>query len=204
MTNRSISTANLLERFRKGDSDAASQLVIVFYDVLRRMAAAQMRDERAGHTLQPTALVNELCIKLLKQKALPTPSTAIEERLQTEKDFLGLARYLMTQILIEYGRARSAARRQHNRTDFDHALTVASVSDDQRSDVLLALDTLEKRDPDLRRLVDLRFFCGYTIAETAALLKKGQTQVKMDWHLAKLWLEKELESPGSRVARIDD
>jgi RNA polymerase sigma-70 factor (ECF subfamily) len=201
---QSIRMVDLLERFRGGDRTAASQLVTIFYDELRRIAAAQMRGERIGHTLQPTALVNELYFKMLQQKALPPPSAATEQRLRTEGDFLGLARYLMAQILIEYGRATRAAKRHHFKAELDEARAVSIDSNDHHLEVLSALDALESLDPDLRRLVDLRFFGGYSIAETARLLKKGQTQVKADWKVARLWLLRQLGPLGDVVEGVGD
>ncbi len=201
---RALSMGDLLERFRQGDREAAAQLVAIFYDELRRIAAMQMRGERVGHTLQPTALVNELYFKILQQKPLPPASGAAEDRLRTEDDFLGLARYLMAQILIEYGRARRTYKRWHIKAELDDARTMPADTGSNQVEVLSALDALESLDPDLRRLVDLRFFCGYSIAETARLLKKGQTQVKADWRVAKLWLQRELGPLGDAVEGIDD
>jgi RNA polymerase sigma-70 factor (ECF subfamily) len=201
---RALSMGDLLERFRQGDREAATQLVAIFYDELRRIAAMQMRGERVDHTLQPTALVNELYFKILQQKPLPPASGAAEDRLRTEDDFLGLARYLMAQILIEYGRARRAYKRRHIKAELDDARTMPANTGSNQVEVLSALDALESLDPDLRRLVDLRFFCGYSIAETARLLKKGQTQVKADWRVAKLWLQRELGPLGDAVEGIDD
>jgi RNA polymerase sigma factor (TIGR02999 family) len=186
------STVDLLDRFRQGDSEAAAKLVVVFYDELRRIAAAHMRGERPGHTLQPTALVNELYFKVIQQKPLICRSGPQDERLRTEADFFRLARYLMAQILIEHGRSKVALKRRHTRVDLDEASTIQVQSDQDQSQVLAALDRLEGQDPELRRLVDLRYFCGYSVAETARSLGTGQTKVKADWRLAKLWLQREL------------
>jgi RNA polymerase sigma factor (TIGR02999 family) len=186
----SRSIVGLLERFRGGDREAAAQLVTIFYDELRRIAAGQMRGERAGHTLQPTALVSELYFKILQQKPLPSSSGPAEDRMRTKGDFLGLARYLMAQILIEYGRATRAHKRRHVKAQLEEAHTVAAQVDAHQIDVLSALDALASLDPDLRSVVDLRFSCGYSIAETARLLRRGQTQVKADWRVAKLWLQR--------------
>jgi RNA polymerase sigma factor (TIGR02999 family) len=195
---------DLLDRFRRGDSDAASQLVMIFYDELRRIAAAQMRGERIDHTLQPTALVSELYFKMLRQRGLPPASGAAEERLRTEQDFLGLARYLMAQILIEHGRARRAWKRRHVKAELDEARAVPADAGAHQFEILSVLDALESLDPELRRVVDLRFFGGYSIAETARLLKKGQTQVKADWRVARLWLQRELGPLGEGVEGLDE
>ena len=204
MDGQTVSMVDLLERFSRGDSDAAAHLVTIFYPELRRIAAARMRGERVGHTLQPTALVSELYFKMLQQKGLPPPTGPTEERLRTEKDFLGLARYLMVQILIEYGRARQASKRRHIKVELDEARATPIESNDHEADVQSALDALESLDPDLRRLVDLRFFCGYSIAETARLLNKGQTQVKADWRVAKLWLQRKLGPLGEAIEGVEE
>src|SRR4029078_11979136 len=109
----------------------------IFYEELRRIAAAQMRGERVGHTLQATALVAELYFKLIQQKGLPEPSSATEERLRTTQDFLGLARYLMAQILIEHGRAKRAWKRRHIRVELDEARAVSQELGDYHQDILL-------------------------------------------------------------------
>jgi RNA polymerase sigma factor (TIGR02999 family) len=198
------SAVELLERFRGGDHEAAARLVTVFYDELRRIAAAQMRGERPGHTLQPTALVNELYFKVMQQKSLSSVSDPQNDKLRTEADFFRLARYLMAQILIEHGRSRRTLRRKHKRTELEEASAVQVGTDGDRAEVLTALDRLEAQDPKLRELVDLRFFCGYSIAETARLLGTGQTKVKADWRLAKLWLQRELGALGNALGECEE
>jgi RNA polymerase sigma factor (TIGR02999 family) len=123
--------------------------------------------------------------------------------MRSEADFLRLARYLMAQILIEYARSRRVLKRRHTQLPLDEASSVPENSADSHYDVLAALDALEERDPELRRLVDLRYFCGYSIAETAQLLQVGQTKVKSDWRLARLWLQREL-GIGESLSTDDD
>jgi RNA polymerase sigma factor (TIGR02999 family) len=183
----------MLDRFRAGDSHAAVSLVAIFYNELHRIAVHQMRGEDPGHTLQPTALVNELCFKMAQQK--PKVSTAVStesEVLRTEGDFFRLARYLMTQILIEHARAKRALKRRHIKIELEEALETHSGGADRESAILGALDVLEKQDPELRRLIDLRFFCGHSVAETARLLGVGQGKVKAEWRVARLWLQRNI------------
>jgi len=189
---KEITNLELLERFRMGDTNAAAQLVAVFHGELRRIARAQMSRERLGHTLQPTALVNELYFKILQQKPRSEALDPVAGKLRSEADFLRLARYLMAQILIEYARSKHVVKRRHTSLPLDDALAVQADSGESHAKILSALDALEERDPELRRLVDLRYFCGYSIAETAKLLHVGQTKVKADWRLARLWLQREL------------
>jgi len=126
------------------------------------------------------------------------------EKLRTEADFFRLARYLMAQILIEHGRSRRTLKRKHKRAELDEASAVQVETDEDRAEVLAALDRLATQDPQLRELVDLRFFCGYSIAETARLLGTGQTKVKADWRLAKLWLQRELRSVVHALEECDE
>lgn len=186
------STLELLNRFRKGDRDAAESLFTIFYGELRRLAALHMRSECVGHTLQPTALVNELYFKLINQKALTADSDAQRDRLRSEGDFFRLARYLMAQVLIEYGRAKQSIKRKHIKAELDEARTVRIDSDERITELLSALDRLEAQDPELHRIVEYRFLCGYSIMDTARLLGVGQTKLKADWQVAKLWLQREL------------
>ena len=188
----SHSTLELLERFREGDRDAAERLFTVFYEELHRIAVGRMCREAPGHTLQPTALVNELYFKVIQQKGLQPGLEGQAEKLRTASDFLQLARYLMAQVLIEYGRAKRTRKRKHTKVELDEVLAVQVDSDENLGEVLAALDRLEAQDPGLRRIVDLRFFCGYSISDTARLLGVGQAKVKADWRVAKLWLQREL------------
>jgi DNA-directed RNA polymerase specialized sigma24 family protein len=116
--------------------------------------------------------------------------------MRTESDFFRLARYLMAQILIEHARAKRALKRRHIKVALDEALAFHSNVAGREPAILHALDLLEKQDPELRRLIDLRFFCGHSIPETARLLGIGQTKVKADWRLAKLWLRREMGELG--------
>jgi RNA polymerase sigma factor (TIGR02999 family) len=198
------STVELLDRFRKGDHEAAKLLIEKFYYQLRRIAAVHMRSERPGHTLQPTALVNELCLKVSQQKSMSSVSDPQNEKLRTEADFLRLARYLMAQILIEHGRRRLALKRRHTRVELEEALAVQVEPDERHAEVLAALDRLEAQDPELRRLVDLRYFCGHNNPETARMLGMGATKAKADLRLAKLWLQRELGGLGNEFGEDEE
>lgn len=192
MTKRKATDArDLLTRFRHGDAKAAELLVEMFYDELRRIAGGQLLGERASHTLQATALVNEMFFKLKQQKGVPGND---DDKLRVTGDFFALARYLMRQILVEHGRAKQTLKRSHFKVSLDEALHLCREPAPETEEVMDALNRLEERDPLARSIIDLRYFCGYSIEETAAALGVGKTKVKEDCRVALLWLQRELRT----------
>lgn len=166
-------------------NDAVFETVV--YGELRRLAAAYMRRERPGQTLQPTALVHEAYLKLLKDRP---------ERWQNRAHFCAIAAHAMRQILIERARARDALKRGGGqpRVTFDEGLPAAAP--DQSVDMIAldaALDRLAALDPGQARIVELRFFGGLSIEETAEAMKISPATVKRHWAAARAWLAKELE-----------
>src|SRR5687767_10494066 len=168
------------------DGGSVDSLLPVVYQELRRLAASYLRREKAGQTLQPTALVNEAYLRLLKDRP---------DRWQNRAHFCAIAAHSMRQILIERARARGALKRGgvRARVTLDDALVAGS----DRSIDLIALDhALEKLaalDPVQARLVELRFFGGLTIEETAEALDMSPATVKRHWTVARAWLARELE-----------
>jgi RNA polymerase sigma-70 factor, ECF subfamily len=178
----------LLASVNEGDPEALEQLIGTIYGEMRRMSAALMRREAAGHTLQPTALVNEAFIRLIQG----------DPRWVSRAHFFGAAARAMRRILVEHARAKSAQKRggEAHRITFED-LSVAS--EDNQIDLLAldqALQALEKTDPRLARVVELRYFAGCSIEETAELLAVSVATVKRDWAYAKAWLYDFME--GSR------
>lgn len=165
------------------DLDALLPLV---YAELRRLAAGYLRREKPGQTLQPTALVHEAYLRLMKDRP---------DRWQNRAHFCAIAAHSMRQILIERARARGAAKRggARPRVTLDEAL----VAGNDRSIDLLALDEALERlaalDPEQARLVELRFFGGLTVEETADAMNISPATVKRHWTVAKAWLSRELE-----------
>jgi RNA polymerase sigma factor (TIGR02999 family) len=161
-------------------------LLPIVYEELRRRAAAYLRRERAGQTLQPTALVHEAYLRLMKDRP---------DRWQNRAHFCAIAAHSMRQILIERARARHALKRggAPPRVTLDEGL----VAGEMRSIDLLALDEalgrLEQLDPEQARLVELRFFGGLTIEETAEAMGTSPATVKRHWTVARAWLARELE-----------
>ena len=169
------------------DRQSVNSLMPVVYQELRRLAASYLRRERPGQTLQPTALVNEAYLRLMKDKP---------GRWQNRAHFCAIAAHSMRQILIERARARGAQKRggERQRITLDERLMPGS----ERSIDLIALDEALERlaalDPDQARLVELRFFGGLTVEETATALNISPATVKRDWASAKAWLYQELSA----------
>jgi len=180
-----------MARFRHGDHDAAGQLVELFYPELRRIAAARMRAERADHTLQPTAVVHQLYLELVKVKALRPAGLGGDGE---KAAFLGLAAYLIRQLLIHH--ARPLAKRAQKaevpelpgpHTDPQHSLV----------EIEGVLNRLATINPALRRVVELRVFEGLTREQIAHEMGCGTATVARHWSFARNWLEEALGgTPG--------
>ena len=178
--------AALVENARLGDEEALAALIPLVYDELRRLAAHYLRRERPGQTLQATALVHDVYLRLLQDSHLSWQSRA---------HFFGIAARSMRQILIERARARGAAKRggDHVRVTFDPECMVtvpeSSIDLEALDDALTRLAAL---DPDLARVVEVRFFGGLSIEETAEALSVSPATIKRRWTLAKAWLARDL------------
>ena len=168
------------------DRESLDSLLPIVYQELRRLAAGYLRRERPGQTLQPTALVHEAYLRLMKDRP---------GRWQNRAHFCAIAAHSMRQILIERARARGAAKRggARQRITLDEGL----VAGGDRSIDLVALDEALQRlaaiDPEQARLVELRFFGGLTVEETAEAMDISPATVKRHWTVAKAWLTRELE-----------
>jgi RNA polymerase sigma-70 factor (ECF subfamily) len=181
MTTKTDSVTQLLVAWSDGDQAALDQLVPLVHEELRRLARSYMRGERSGHTLQTTALVNEAYLRLIDQKHV---------RWQNRAHFLAIAAQLMRRILVDYARRRQYQKRGAGAMQV--SLAEAEALADERSPDLVALDEallgLAEIDPRRSRVVELRFFGGLNIEETAEILKVSPTTVERDWTTAKAWL----------------
>ena len=171
------------DNLRDGSADGLLKLV---YAELHRQAHRYLQKERAGHTLQTTALVHEAYLKLVEQK-----SVAWESR----SHFFAIAATMMRRILIDYARTKHRARRGGSNEDLplEDALTIGVGETD--FDLLAldeALDRLAAKEALLAKVVELRFFSGLDVAETAEVLGISESTVKRDWQMAKAWLHREL------------
>lgn len=176
----------LLRAWSDGDDAALAELVPLMEAELRRLARGYMGRERRGHTLQTTALVNEAFVRLIDARQV---------RWQDRAHFLGISARLMRRVLVDYARRRGFQKRGGGaqRVTLDDALVM--TPDPAFNVVALdrALQALEKSDPRKSRTVELRFFGGLSVEETAEVLHVSIDTVKRDWRLAKLWLLRELK-----------
>jgi len=178
---RPKSVTQLLVAWSDGDQSALDQLVPLVHEELRRLARSYMRSERPGHTLQTTALINEAYLRLVDQKNV---------RWQNRAHFLAIAAQLMRRILVDHARRRQYWKRGGGALQV--SLANAEALSDERTPDLVALDeallALAEIDPRRSRVVELRFFGGLNIEETAEVLQISPTTVERDWTTAKAWL----------------
>jgi len=176
----------LLVDWSNGDESALDKLMPVVYDELRRLASNYLRRERAGHTLQPTALVNEAYLRLVDQR---------QARWQNRAQFFGVAAQLMRRILVDHARVRQAQKRggsDQQQLSLSHADQVAQKPDVDLLALHEALNQLAEIDEQQARIVELRFFGGLTIEETAEVIGISHATVERDWTMARAWLRREL------------
>jgi RNA polymerase sigma factor (TIGR02999 family) len=179
----------LLLAWNQGDETALDKLMPLVYDELHRLAARYMGGERAGHTLQTTALVNEAYLRLIEARHVDW---------QNRAQFFAISAQLMRRVLVDFVRARSYQKRGGGvqQVPLDEALEVSL----ERGAELIALDdaltSLAELDARAGRVVELRFFGGLSVEETAAVLQVSPKTVKRDWNWAKAWLARELRSGG--------
>ncbi len=176
----------LMRSFRQGDQQAAKQLVDLLYPELRRIAAGQMRLERADHTWQPTVLVNELYLELIKIRALKPGEDEAGER----EAFLRLAAHLMKRLLIHHSRPRY---RRVEKVPLDGIAETKRGGGEELAQIEAALSRLAALNPRLRTVVELKVFEGLTGEEIAQRLGCGPATVARDWNFARHWLQKELQ-----------
>jgi RNA polymerase sigma factor (TIGR02999 family) len=175
----------LLKEWNAGDRRALDRLTPLVHDELRRQAARYLRRERPGHTLQTTALINEAYLRLIDAK---------DVRWQSRAHFFAIAANLMRRVLVEHARRRDAGKRGGSqvRVQLDEALAVADETDVDVLAVDEALDRLAAVDPQQARVVELRFFGGLSVEETARALGVSPKTVKRDWSVARAWLRREI------------
>ncbi len=177
----------LLVELKAGNPEAETKLVPVVYDHLRRLAARYMRGERPGHTLQSTAVVHEAYIRLFSQEGADW---------QDRAHFFGIASRVMRQILVEYARSRGRQKRggAAEALPLDRALEFTPAKSQELIRLDDALESLARIDAQQARVVELRFFGGLTVEETAEALGISPRTVKRDWRVARIWLYAELSS----------
>jgi RNA polymerase sigma factor (TIGR02999 family) len=173
--------SGLLQAWGRGDVEARDQLLPLVYQELRGRAAAYLRRERPGHTLQPTALVHEAYLRLVKQNRMAW---------QNRAQFLGVAAQMMRRILVDRARARKMAKRSGRwaRVTFDEALASRPAPDVDLLDLDHALTGLATFDPRKSQVAELRFFGGLSLDETGHVLGLSVATVEREWQAARAWL----------------
>lgn len=175
----------LLLAWNEGHADVLDRLMPLVYDELRRIARRQMRRERAGHTLQTTALIHEAYVRLIDAHAVSWQGRA---------HFFGLAAQAMRRILVDFARERDAQKRggAAQQVSLDEVMTVTPGLDEDFVALDEALRALADADERKCRVVEMRFFAGLTEQEIAAVLNLSEETVRRDWRLAKAWLRRYL------------
>ena len=186
---RSADITGLLVAWGNGEQAVASPLMDAVYSELRRLARGYLRRERADHSLPPTALVHEAYLKLVDQRRV---------RWQSRTQFFAIAAHLMRRILVDHARARAAAKRGAGaKVALDDGDAETNPPNVDMLDLDAALEELALVDPRQSRLVELRFFGGLTVNETAVVLGVAPITVKRDWALARAWLFRALREKAS-------
>jgi RNA polymerase sigma-70 factor (ECF subfamily) len=180
----------LLKALNEGDVSAADKLLPLVYSELHRLAAGYMRRERGDHTLQPTALINQAYLRIAQQEHVEW---------QNHAHFIGFAANVMRRVLVDHARERHAEMRggKQIRVELEegHAITAKPSAEVLRLED--ALTRLEKLNPRQAKVVEMRYFGGFSIEEIAVALGIAPRSVKRDWALAKLWLFGEVDEPKS-------
>jgi RNA polymerase sigma-70 factor (ECF subfamily) len=188
-----IDVATLLGELDVGNDKAVAQLVVSLYSELRSLASRYLQRERREHTLQTTALVHEAYLRLADQR---------EVQWKNREQFLGVAAQLMRRILVDHSRGRDAKKRGRGfeRVFLEEA---AGIPKEKAADVIAldeALTRLAEFDPQQAQLVELRFFGGLSIEESAGVMGVSRTTLKRNWNVAKAWLARELRESDQKHA----
>jgi len=186
MTGSPAEISALLAEMRSGRKDALGRLLPLVYKELRRLAGRCMRDERPGHTLQPTALVHEAYLRLAGQE---------RANWQNRAQFMAIAGQLMRRLLVDHARKRHAAKRGGALVTLEESIRDPCSPVALPEEILVvneALDRLASLDPQQSRVVELRYFAGLSAEETAEAMGISQRTVEREWALAKAWLRTQL------------
>jgi RNA polymerase sigma factor (TIGR02999 family) len=180
----------LLSEMKRGNADALPKLIPLVYQELRRLAAHFLKEERPGHTLQPTALVHEAYMKLAGQT---------RAEWQNRAQFMAVAAQVMRRILVDYARQRVATKRGGGEQPLDVSVLEIAGGMEQSEEMLAvdtALDRLSQLDPQQARVVEMRYFGGLSVEETAEAMEISPRTVKREWSMAKAWLRLEIAPKG--------
>ncbi|MFI4871315.1 MAG: ECF-type sigma factor [Phycisphaerales bacterium JB061] len=186
----------LLKGLTSGDQHAADQLTPIVYDQLKALAGSLLVSERAGHTLQPTALVHEAYVKLIDQRTIDPSDRAA---------FLGLAATVMRRVLVDHARARNRVKRGGGlrRVELSESRIASQDQNTQEIDIEAmdrALNKLSELDPRKARLIELRFFGGLDESGAAELIGISRATASREWRMARSWLARELSEEAGEMA----
>lgn len=180
----------LLQQFAAGDKSALDRLVPLLYPELKKLARSYMRNEKIGHTLQPTALVHQAYTRLIRQD---------QPDFRSRAHFMGVAAHIMRQILIDHARTRDAEKRGGGAAKL--SLAAVDIAPADRPPLILAVDDaltqLSRTDPVKGRLIEMRFFGGLTAEESAEVLNIPVADVRRHLRVAQAWLQRELDRTGA-------
>ena len=190
----------LLQAARQGNESAAGELLEAVYTDLKRLARRHMASERPGHTLQPTAVVNEAFFKLFKPVAGAggTSWQSAQVDWQSRTHFLGVAAQQMRKVLIDHARQKRAAKRGSFRISLEDAGPLAAIPEAEFETIDELLNLLATKDPSAAKVVELKFFGGLTDKEAALEMGVNVAKLRRDWEFARAWLHQKL--PGSNPA----
>jgi RNA polymerase sigma factor (TIGR02999 family) len=194
----SQSLHQLLAQWNQGDQKALEALVPLVYNELHRLAHGYLRGERSDHTLQTTALIHEAYLRLVEQGPFRT---------QNRSHFVAIAATLMRQILVDYARSHRANKRGADCTvRLNDGMEAMQTPDMEVLALDGALKRLAERDPQQSRIVELRYFAGLTVEETAAVLDISPATVKRDWSMARAWLSRQMkrDESGNKAGMAKD
>ncbi len=182
----------LLRAMKNGDAHAAEQLLPLVYNELHRLAKGYMRRERSDHTLQPTALINEAYLRLARENV----------DWQSRQHFIGFAANVMRHLLVDHARAHNAEMRAGDleRVEFEEGFVLSRERSKEVIALHDALGTLEGVDPRQAKVVELRYFGGFSVEEIAEILEISPRSVKRHWALARIWLFKHMAAPPGTPA----
>lgn len=181
----------MLIQLSEGNAQMVDDILPLIYDELRRLAGSYLRRERSDHTLQPTALVHEAYIKLIDQTQV---------KWQNRAHFFGIAANIMRRILVDYARQHKAEKRGGAAEKMPLEEEILIVSEGKSAELLAldeALENLAKIDPQKSKIVELRYFGGLSVEETAEVLGVSEITVKRHWRMAKAWLYGQLSHQDS-------
>jgi RNA polymerase sigma-70 factor, ECF subfamily len=176
----------LLKAMKSGDKSAAEKLMPLVYNELHRLARSYMQRERSDHTLQPTALINEAYLRLARDTV----------DWQSRSHFIGVAANVMRRLLVDHARAHNAERRAGGlqRVDLEDHFVVSGERSEEVLALHEALTNLEAVDPRKAKVMELRYFGGFSIEEIADILKLSPRSVKREWALARIWLLRQMKA----------